>query len=102
MLHNTLFKLRHFGGVAVKQRKLIHLSAHRPLETPHCVVINQTVKCLQSTEEFLTKHGNALAHGGGLSRHIVGASGDHQILPLLTVRTHAGQCGDRLVAHDEQ
>jgi len=52
--------------------------------------------------EFLAKHRDALAKGGGLGRDVVGAGSNDEIFPLLAALTEAGEGGDGFIADDEE
>jgi hypothetical protein len=50
--------------------------------------------------QFLAEHGEALAEGGGLGRHVVGAAGDHEVAVGLGLAREREEGGGGLELDD--
>ena len=92
------FEGRHFGWIALEQRKLVELGADRPLQATHRVGRQMGLQGLEGGEEFLAEHGQTLAEGRGLGGHVVGAGGEHEVAELRRPPGQSRQRRDRAVA----
>ena len=69
-------------GIAAKEGELVELRADGALEAADRVAGREIVEPAGGEQQFLPEHGEALAQGGGLGRHVVRAAGQHEVAVL--------------------
>lgn len=79
---DLLVKRGHFFGVTIEERNLVHLGAHRALESTHGVGLEDGIEIVKGAQDFLAEHREALTKGRRLRCDIVGAGRDHEVGPL--------------------
>ena len=100
--HHAAFQLRNLSRVSTEQGKLVHLGAHRAFQAAPGVAREHGLQRGQAVAQFIAKHRHALAQGGRLGRHVVGAGGHHQVRPLLRALAHPAQRRHGFVADQVQ
>ena len=76
--------------------------AHRALDAAQRVAAEEIFEALDGQQHLIAGRCEALAQGGGLRGHVVGAAGHNQGLVLGGVTSDAGDHGDGLIADDLQ
>ena len=100
MSADAALELAHGLRVLGKEGKLVQLGTHSTLETTHAVALHHAHPGPGPVHNLLAEHSHALAHGGGLSSHIVRAGSKHHIAPAVGALGHAVEHGHSLVADD--
>lgn len=78
-LGDPSFQFRQSRGVPVEQVEHVLRGAHRALDAPQRIAVDQFAYALQRDQALFGGRREALAQRRGLSRHIVRTSGHHEI-----------------------
>ena len=89
-----VFEGGHFGEVAAEQIDLIQLGAGGAFEPADRVAVQQLLQTGEAADQFLGKHSETFAQGGGLGSDVMGAGGQDDVLVFPGAVREGVQGGD--------
>ena len=97
---DTRLELGHLVRASAQKCELIELGADGALETADRVTLQEVLDTREGGQQFLAKHGEALAQGGGLGGHVMRATRDHEIAVILSFFGKGDESRCRLQLHE--
>ena len=83
-------------GVSFQQRQLIQSRPHSSTKTAQRISLEKVFEPAEGMQHFFPEHGQPLAEGRRLRSCVVGATNNHQLVPLMGTLTQGMKRGDVL------